>query len=198
MIRWGRLAFLLTPLILIWAGTHFFLDRGIKSAIETAGTTAVGARVDVANVRTRFWGLSATVNGLAVTDPDHPMTNSIDIGTIRMNVQLKQNAPTREPVHFVDVNFNLYLNELICLCFANGAVFCGFAEFNVTADGAEVEINLCQILALLNSFERHLIQFCMDSFRFQCVAEHALGFVTFSLSLCEHGRIHYFCFIGFA
>jgi uncharacterized protein (TIGR03545 family) len=89
MIRWGRLAFLLTPLILIWAGTHFFLDRGIKSAIETAGTTAVGARVDVANVRTRFWRLSATVNGLAVTDPDHPMTNSIDIGTIRMNVQLK-------------------------------------------------------------------------------------------------------------
>jgi hypothetical protein len=58
MIRWGRLAFLLTPLVLIWAG-RIFPGPGHSSAIETAGTAAVGARVDVANVSTSFWRLSA-------------------------------------------------------------------------------------------------------------------------------------------
>ncbi|MBK8575036.1 MAG: TIGR03545 family protein [Elusimicrobia bacterium] len=89
MIRWGRLAFLLTPLLLIWAGAHFFLDRGIRRAIETAGSAAVGARVDVAGVRTSFWRLSATISGLAVTDPDQPMTNLVEIGTLRLKLQLK-------------------------------------------------------------------------------------------------------------
>ncbi len=89
MIRWGRFALLVTPLVLIWAGTHFFLDRGIKSAIQSAGTSAVGARVDVTDVSTSFWRLSATIRGLAVTDPDQPMTNSVEIGTMRLNLQLK-------------------------------------------------------------------------------------------------------------
>lgn len=89
MIRWGRLAILVTPLVLIWAGTHFFLDRGIKTAIQSTGAAAVGARVDVSSVRTSFWRLSATVNGLAVTNPDEPMTNSVEIGTMRLKLQLK-------------------------------------------------------------------------------------------------------------
>lgn len=89
MIRWGRLTILVTPLVLIWAGTHFFLDRGIKTAIQTAGTAAVGARVDVSGVRTSFWRMSATLSGLAVTDPDLPMTNAVEIGTLRLKLQLK-------------------------------------------------------------------------------------------------------------
>lgn len=89
MIRWGRLALVVTPLVFLWAGAHFFLDRGIQSAIETAGTAAVGARVDVANVSTSFWHLTAEVKGLAVTDPDNPMTNAIEIGTLRFHLQPK-------------------------------------------------------------------------------------------------------------
>ncbi len=89
MIRWGRLALLLTPLVLVWAGTHFFLDRGIRQAIQTAGTAAVGARVDVAGVSTRFWRLSATVRGLAVTDPEEPMTNAVEIGALRFKLEPK-------------------------------------------------------------------------------------------------------------
>jgi uncharacterized protein (TIGR03545 family) len=89
MIRWGRLAFLLTPLLLIWAGAHFFLDRGIRTAIQTVGTAAVGARVDVAGVSTHFWRLSATISGLAVTDPDNPMTNAVEIEALRLKLQFK-------------------------------------------------------------------------------------------------------------
>ena len=89
MIRWGRLALIVVPLALVWAGTHFFLDRGIKSAIQSAGSAAVGARVDVGGVSTSFWRLSATVRNLAVTDPNAPMTNAVEIGTLRLKLQLK-------------------------------------------------------------------------------------------------------------
>jgi uncharacterized protein (TIGR03546 family) len=89
MIRWGRLAVLLTPIVLIWAGTHFFLDRTIKNAIETVGTKAVGAKVDVGNVSTSFWRLSAKISDLAVTDPDQPMTNAVEIKALRLKAQLK-------------------------------------------------------------------------------------------------------------
>ncbi len=89
MIRWGRLAVLLTPIVLIWAGTRFFLDRGIKNAVESVGTKAVGAKVDVGNVSTSFWRLSAEISDLAVTDPDQPMTNAVEIKTLRLKAQLK-------------------------------------------------------------------------------------------------------------
>lgn len=89
MIRWGRLLFLIVPLVLIWTGTHFFLDRGIKSALETAGTAANGARVDVRDVDTRFWQLSAVIRGLAVTDSDNPMTNTLEIDTLKFQMEMK-------------------------------------------------------------------------------------------------------------
>ena len=87
MIRWGRLAIVAIPVALVWAGAHFFLDRSITSAIESAGTAAVGARVDVGHVSTSFWHLTAAVKGLAVTDPDNPMTNAIEIETLRFHLQ---------------------------------------------------------------------------------------------------------------
>lgn len=89
MIRWGRLAVLLTPIVLIWVGTHFFLDRTIKNAIETVGTKAVGAKVDVGNVNTSFWRLSAKISDLAVTDPDEPMTNAVEIKSLRLKAGAK-------------------------------------------------------------------------------------------------------------
>ena len=89
MIRWGRFFLLATPLALLWAGTHFFLDRGIETAIESAGTAANGARVDVRDVDTRFWQLSAIVRGLAVTDADNPMTNVLEIETLKFQMEMK-------------------------------------------------------------------------------------------------------------
>jgi uncharacterized protein (TIGR03545 family) len=89
VIRWGRLSLIVAPVLLIWVGAHYFLDRGIKRTLEIAGTAAVGARVDVADVSTSFWRLTVAIRGLAVTDPDHPMTNSIEIGTLRLHLQPK-------------------------------------------------------------------------------------------------------------
>lgn len=79
----------LVPLALVWAGTHFFLDRGLRLGLEKAGTAANGARVEVGGVSTRFWGLVLTISDLRVTDPANPMTNAVQIETLRFKLAPK-------------------------------------------------------------------------------------------------------------
>lgn len=89
MIRWNRFFLIATPLILLWAAGHFFLDRGLKLAIEQFGTAANGARVDVGGLTTRFWRLSLDIRGVAVADADAPMTNLVEIEKIRFKLAPK-------------------------------------------------------------------------------------------------------------
>ncbi len=89
MIRWNRFFLLATPLVLLWAAGHFFLDRGLKMAIEQVGTAANGARVDVRGLTTRFWRLSLDIRGLAVADADAPMTNLVEIEAMRFKLAPK-------------------------------------------------------------------------------------------------------------
>lgn len=86
MIRWNRFFLLATPLALLWAAGHFFLDRGLKIAIEQFGSAANGARVEVRGLTTRFWRLSLDVQGLAVADADAPMTNIVEIEAMRLKL----------------------------------------------------------------------------------------------------------------
>lgn len=89
MIRWNRFFLIATPLVLLWAAGHFFLDRGLKLAVEQVGTAANGARVDVRSLTTRFWRLSLDIRGLAVADADAPMTNLVEIDRIRFKLAPK-------------------------------------------------------------------------------------------------------------
>ena|GEM_PF-3584222 len=89
MIRWTRFFLIVTPLALLWVGVHFFLDRGIRSALEKTGTALNGASVNVDRVRTRFWNLSVLIGRVQVADPDAPMTNRLDIESLRLGLELK-------------------------------------------------------------------------------------------------------------
>jgi len=89
MIRWNRFFLIATPLVLLWAAGHFFLDRGLKMAVEQFGTAANGARVDVRGLTTRFWRLSLDIRGVAVADADAPMTNLVEIEKIRFRLAPK-------------------------------------------------------------------------------------------------------------
>jgi uncharacterized protein (TIGR03545 family) len=89
VIRWNRFFLLATPLVLLWAAGHFFLDRGLKIAVEQFGSAANGARVDVRGLTTRFWRLSLDVRGLAVADADAPMTNIVEIEAMRFKMAPK-------------------------------------------------------------------------------------------------------------
>jgi len=78
-IRWqGLFVFIGLSLILtiFWL---VFVDGIVKRTIESYGTTAVGAKVELVNADLKLFPLGLALEGLAVTNPDRPMENIVEI-----------------------------------------------------------------------------------------------------------------------
>jgi uncharacterized protein (TIGR03545 family) len=71
---------------LVW---FVVVDWVVEIAIESQGTKAVGARVDVAGADLSLFPAGIEVRGLQVTNPDHPMSNALDIQRIYSDIELK-------------------------------------------------------------------------------------------------------------
>lgn len=78
-IRWhGIIIFAVMTAITV--GVWFLsADSLVKSAVESAGAAAVGAKVEVAEADLSFVPLGITIRGLQITNPDDPMTNAVEI-----------------------------------------------------------------------------------------------------------------------
>ncbi|BBO68245.1 hypothetical protein DSCA_21750 [Desulfosarcina alkanivorans] len=89
MKRWirakGMVAFVVVSLlmVLVWV---LVVDTVIRRTIETAGTRAAGARVDLAGADLSLFPSGLELTGLAVTNPDSPMQNIVEIGSLRMDL----------------------------------------------------------------------------------------------------------------
>ncbi|MBK7891471.1 MAG: hypothetical protein IPJ84_11665 [Bdellovibrionales bacterium] len=68
---------------IIWAYFFFFFDTHARHLIESVGTGAVGAEVNVGSLNTSFWNASLEINGIQVTDKEAPSKNAIELGQIR-------------------------------------------------------------------------------------------------------------------
>ena len=85
-IRWkGLIAFILV-VVVIFLGWILLVDGIAKRAIESVGTRVVGARVDLASADVTLIPLGLTLRGLAVTNPDAPMTNTVEIARLHMDL----------------------------------------------------------------------------------------------------------------
>ncbi|MDJ0781084.1 MAG: TIGR03545 family protein [Desulfosarcinaceae bacterium] len=103
-IRWpGLIAFVAITLILavVW---HFLADWLVKRAVESAGTRAVGAKVEVAAADLSLFPAGLVLDGLQVTNPDAPMTNAVEIGRVGMDLELAQLIRRRVVVNLMQVD----------------------------------------------------------------------------------------------
>lgn len=87
-IRWKALLPLGVTLVLIALWAILFADRTLKWAVESAGTAAVGARVDLARAELGLLNGHVELEGLQVTDPSAPMTNLFEVQSLIFNVDL--------------------------------------------------------------------------------------------------------------
>jgi uncharacterized protein (TIGR03545 family) len=87
-IRWKALLPLSVVLGLIALWAFVFADRTVKWAVESAGTAAVGAKVDLARARVSFRDGNVRLEGLEVTDPSSPMTNLVEVEALVFDVGL--------------------------------------------------------------------------------------------------------------
>ena len=85
-IRWkGLIAFavVVIGIVLVW---FLVVDAVVRRTIESLATRAVGARVDLAKADLSLFPTGLALSGLAVTNPDSPMTNAIEIGQMKMDL----------------------------------------------------------------------------------------------------------------
>jgi uncharacterized protein (TIGR03545 family) len=75
LVRWKAVAPLALFIALAAAAWRLWADAALKRLIEVVGTEIVGAKVDVARATVRLLAANVTVEGLAVTNPDAPMSN---------------------------------------------------------------------------------------------------------------------------
>lgn len=80
--RWhGLIAFgvITISLLILW---FFLVDPIVKRSIEKTGTLIVGAKVELAEADVHLAPVGITLKSLQVTNPDHPMSNAVEIGWI--------------------------------------------------------------------------------------------------------------------
>ena len=90
MKKWIRIKGVAAFLAIIATLTLFtllFADVLIKKAIEKTGTHIVGARVELAEADLSLFPAGLTLIGLAVTNPDAPMTNAMEAERITLSVE---------------------------------------------------------------------------------------------------------------
>jgi uncharacterized protein (TIGR03545 family) len=86
MIRWkGLIAFaMIVGLIILF--NLIFLDRIIKGIVEDQASLAVGARVDIGDLIFKIFGLSVEIRDLQVTNPEQPMKNAVQVGSMTFDL----------------------------------------------------------------------------------------------------------------
>lgn len=83
----GRV-FIGTLCILVALVWFVVVDRVVKMVIESEGSKAVGAKVDVAEADLSLFPAGIEVLGLAVTDPDSPMNNAVAVSRLYSDIEL--------------------------------------------------------------------------------------------------------------
>jgi len=83
IFRWSYIAPRLLILFVVMLVVHFTLDPLLRWGMIRAGESAVGAKVDLAAVRTSIWNGVMELEGLAITNPQSPMRNLVESGDSR-------------------------------------------------------------------------------------------------------------------
>ena len=86
MIRWSGLVVFIIIVGLITIFSLFFLDGIIKGIVEDRASLVVGARVEIGDLRSKIFGLSVDIQNLQVTNPEEPMRNSVEIGSLAFDL----------------------------------------------------------------------------------------------------------------
>jgi len=81
-IRWkgfGAFVIIIAGIAAFWL---ILADSLVKSTIENAGTSAIGAKVELKTADLSLFPLGLTLTGLEVTNPDEPMKNAFEAGRL--------------------------------------------------------------------------------------------------------------------
>ncbi|HEX6961252.1 MAG TPA: TIGR03545 family protein, partial [Lacipirellula sp.] len=99
VFRWQYVAPRLVILLACYLTVRYGLDPFLRWAMVTAGEAAVGAKVEVAEVRTSLRRGELVVTGVAAANPRKPMRNLAEAGELRLEIDGAQLLRGRVVVH---------------------------------------------------------------------------------------------------
>lgn len=80
--RWQGIIIFVFVIAVIFLTWYILADFLLKQTIEKYGSRAVGAKVEVAKADFHLFPLGITLDGLQITNPERPMFNAVETGTI--------------------------------------------------------------------------------------------------------------------
>ncbi|WP_413577488.1 TIGR03545 family protein [Bdellovibrio sp. HCB290] len=86
IIRWGALVPFIVFCLIVGLYFHFFFDGHLRRAMEWGGYKALGAEVNIADLKTSFFDAHISIKGIEFTDAEKPTHNSLKIGEIRFGM----------------------------------------------------------------------------------------------------------------
>ncbi|MCM2353062.1 MAG: TIGR03545 family protein [Pseudobdellovibrio sp.] len=86
LIRWSAVIPFFIIVVLCAVYFKLFFDSHMKSALEWGGYKALGTEVNIANFESSFVKGNVAISGLQITSAEQPDFNSIELGSIRFDV----------------------------------------------------------------------------------------------------------------
>lgn len=86
IIRWGAILPFSIFCLIVGLYFHFFFDLHLRRGIEWVGYKALGAEVNIADLKTSFLDANIQIRGIELTDSEKPTHDSIKIGDIRFGM----------------------------------------------------------------------------------------------------------------
>lgn len=85
-LRWQGVAAFLCCVVVLALFWFLFADGMVRRMVQKYGTRAVGAKVDVADADISLFPAGLELNGVAVTNPDAPMENAVELSTVKVDL----------------------------------------------------------------------------------------------------------------
>ena len=89
IFRWQGIIPIVLVAALLAAGWQLFGGRIIRATLEDAGTDALGAQLDIADVDVGFLATTVEIEGIALADPFDRNRNLFEIGRLRVALEPK-------------------------------------------------------------------------------------------------------------
>jgi len=87
MIRWKGIAVFAGIIVFVFVLSLFLTDQWLENRLEDAGSSLVGAKVEIDGLDIEILDMYMGLNHLQITDPKHTMKNIVETGPIKMDIE---------------------------------------------------------------------------------------------------------------
>lgn len=103
-MRKNFIYFILIPLFLLLVIVFLFMDKWVEAEIEDAGETVIGAKVEIDDLKIKFFPLGIEWSKIQVANPYDPWTNLFETGDVKFEMDINQLLRKKYIIEKVEVH----------------------------------------------------------------------------------------------